>query len=230
VVPGDADQDAGVLQELGRVAAVRLMRMLKDGMILAVSGGGTVAAAANALPGGARMDIDVLPARGGMGASVEIQADTLAAELARKLGGRYALLHLPDSITPGALEELKRLPEIGEPLNAMRRADLMLHGIGRADVMARNRHLPESDIRRILEQGAVAEALGAYFDLSGNLVHQASGIGVLGGQLGAIPAIVALAAGRGKAEAILAVARHHRHSLIITDEGAGREILNLLRI
>ena len=39
---------------------------------------------------------------------------------------------------------------------------------------------------------------------------------------------VAVAAGPGKARAILAVLRHHRHHLLVIDEGAAREIERIL--
>ena len=39
---------------------------------------------------------------------------------------------------------------------------------------------------------------------------------------------IAAAAGASKAEAILSVLRHDRHALLVTDEGAARQILALL--
>ena len=43
-----------------------------------------------------------------------------------------------------------------------------------------------------------------------------------------MPHIVAIAVGRVKARAELAVMRHHHHELLVLDEGAAREILSLL--
>ncbi|NLG25832.1 MAG: hypothetical protein GX558_10780 [Clostridiales bacterium] len=228
VAGGDADVQRGeVLREVGRLAAERVARLVRGGMTLAVSGGGTVAAVAAALPSGQRGDVTVLPARGGMVGGVEVQADTLAAEFARRLGGRYALLHLPDAIPPAALEELMRLPEVRDPLTALQSADLLIHGIGRADVMALRRNLPPSEVAELQSRGAAAEAMGAYFDRQGAILRRASGIGFWGERQSDDTAIVAVAAGASKAEAILAVSRHHRHRLIVTDEGAARAMLAL---
>ena len=41
--------------------------------------------------------------------------------------------------------------------------------------------------------------------------------------------MVAVAAGSSKAEAIIAVLRGHRHELLVTDEGAARQMLALLK-
>ncbi len=228
IVPGDADVNAESLTEVGRAAAERLLRLLADGMILTVSGGTTVAAVARAMHSGTPLDIRVLPARGGMGMAVETQAGTLAAEFAHALGGTYSLVHLPDSVPPETLRELMKLPEIGEPLRALHQTDVLLYGIGRADVMARNRLLPEAEISSILRMGAVGEAVGCYFDASGRPLFQASGVGLTYEQVGKVRCVVAVAAGASKARAILAVLRHHHHELLVIDEGAARAIEKLL--
>ena len=42
------------------------------------------------------MNVMVVPARGGMGGALETQANTLACEIARRLGGHHRMMHLPD--------------------------------------------------------------------------------------------------------------------------------------
>jgi central glycolytic genes regulator len=228
IVPGDADLSPESLTEVGRAAAERLVRLLSDGMILTVSGGTTVAAVARAMHSPSPMNIRVLPARGGMGMAVETQAGTLAAEFAHALGGTYSLVHLPDSVPPETLRELMKLPEIGEPLRALQQTDVLLYGVGRADVMARNRLRPESEIASILRMGAVGEAVGCYFDASGRPLFQASGVGLTCEQVSRVRCIVAVAAGASKARAILSVLKHHHHELLVIDEGAARAIEKLL--
>ena len=223
IVPGDADTDDEVLREAGRCAAGRLKQLLTDGMILTVSGGTTVACVARAMNVPSKMDVRVLPARGGMGMSMETQAGTLAAEFANALGGTYSLMHLPDAVPPEALKELMQLPEIGEPIRALQQTDVLLYGIGRADNA--RRLLPPAEALTILRMGAVGEALGCYFDGLGRLLYQSSGVGLTGDQLKGIHLIAAVAAGSSKADAMLSVMRHHRHELLVIDEGAAREIL-----
>ena len=45
-----------------------------------------------------------------------------------------------------------------------------------------------------------------------------------------IERIVAIAGGKGKAQAIIATKTYNKNSVLITDEGAAREILRLLDI
>ena len=228
IVPGNADENPDVLNEVGRAAAERLLSLLSPDAILTVSGGTTVAAVARAMNMGVQIPVRVLPARGGMGMAVETQAGTLAAGFANALGGTYSLVHLPDSVPAETLRELMKLPEISEPLRALHQTDVLLYGIGRADVMARNRLLPEAEINAILRMGAVGEAVGCYFDAAGRLLFQASGVGLTGEQVSRVKCIAAVAAGAGKARAILSVLRHHRHELLVVDEGAARAMDALL--
>ncbi|MEG0767841.1 MAG: sugar-binding domain-containing protein, partial [Clostridia bacterium] len=217
VVPGDADRDDHVLQDIGRAAAQRVRALLSDHSILALTGGNTIAAVAHALqPASPLMNLLVLPARGGMGRAVETQAGTLAAEFARKLGGHYRLLHLPDQLEEAAREEILKIPEV------------LLHGIGCANEMARHRHLPAEVQAQLRQDGAVAEAFGYFFDIEGHPVYEASCMGMDIASLTHIHTMVAVAAGTHKAAAMLAVLRHNHHEMLVTDEGAARAILSLI--
>ena len=80
IVSGYSDDDNRVLQDLGRACATKLKLMLQNGNTLAVTGGTTMAAVVkNIQPLSVPMNIMVVPARGGLGRSVETQANTLAA-------------------------------------------------------------------------------------------------------------------------------------------------------
>lgn len=228
IVPGDADESDGVLREIGAAAAVRLARMLPDGAILAVSGGRTVAEIACALPPSQAAGLRVVPARGGMDIPVDMQAGALAAEFARALGGSCSLLHLPDAAPPELLRELMKLPEIGGPLNELRRADVLIYGIARADESVRSHLRSEIEAQAILRMGAVGEAAGCYFDASGRQVYQASGVGLTGEQISRVHCVVAAAGGASKAAALRSVLRHHRHELLVTDEGAACALAEML--
>ncbi len=229
VVPGNADEDTTVLHEVGRAMATKLRMFLKDGAILAVTGGSTIAEVASNVPHGMPIDIQVLPARGGMGRKIETQAGTLAAELARKLGGHHRLLHLPDTLNPDALREMMKIPEIKECLELLKKTDVLLYGIGRADDMAQYRRLTPLDLEILESKGAISEALGYYFNASGRIVQSASSVGIDIENISSIGTIIAVVAGSRKAEAILSVLRHHRHDLLVTDEGAAKTMLSLIK-
>lgn len=228
IAAGNADEEPHVLSDVGRMAAGRVRGLLQSGNTLAVTGGYTIAQVARFVPTASPLNVMVVPARGGIGRAVETQANTLVAEIARKLGGHHRLMHLPDHMDQSALNEMLKLPEVREAMELLQRADVILHGIGRADEMAKNRHLSIAMTRKLAEQGAVAEAFGNYFDRQGICLYSASSVGVDLAILQPHCQMIAVAAGRRKAEAILAVLRHYHHTMLVTDEGAAREMLILL--
>ena len=99
ILPGDSDQEDVVKREIGRTAAHILSKLLSDGKkhIVAVSGGTTMAAMA-ANVSGSQPNTVVVPARGGLGDNVELQANTIATVLAQKLGASYRQLYVPDCV------------------------------------------------------------------------------------------------------------------------------------
>lgn len=228
IASGDYDRDPEVLHEVGRIAGMRLRPLLQSGSTLAVTGGETIHEVAFAIPHGSPMNVMVVPARGGIGRALETQANTVASEVAKRLGGHHRLMHLPDHLDEQALTELKKLREITETLDLLKRADVVLHGIGRADDMAQKRQLAPQVQAEVLQKGAVAEAYGCYFDIEGKLVYSASTVAHDLGVLKRECAWLAVAAGERKAEAIIAVMRNRPHAMLVTDEGAACKILATL--
>ena len=228
VVSGDADEDAAIIDEVGRAAGQRVRGMLHSGSTLAVAGGSTMAATARAMHSPSPLHVMVVPARGGWGKAVRTQANTLAAEIAGRLGGHHRLLHLPDYMDDAARQEMLRLPEVREVMELIQRADVILHGVGCAEEMLRDSKIAPSKARKLLTDGAVGESFGAYYDREGRCLLESSSVGVDLARLSPSCRMIAVAAGRHKAEAIIAVLRHDRHALLVTDEGAAREMLRLL--
>ena len=227
VVAGDVDCDEYVLQEVGRNAALRLRSYLHTGSTLAVTGGKTMQSVALTIQPATAMNVMVVPARGGIGRAIETQANTLACEIAKRLGGHHRLMHLPDTVNEETLCEMRKLKEIEETLDLLARSDVVLHGIGRADEMAKNRQLPVAIEKKVIEAGAVAEAYGCYFNREGKLVYSASTVTHNLGALKPNCTLVAVAAGTKKATAISAVLRSRPHALLVTDEGAAKAMLGL---
>lgn len=228
IVPGNADEDESLIDEVGRKAAHRVRGMLHSGSTLAVAGGSTMAATARAMHSPSPLHVMVVPARGGWGKAVHTQANTLAAEIAGRLGGSHRLIHLPDYMDDAAKQEMLRLPDVREVMELIQRADVILHGIGCAAEMLRDSKLAPGQARRLLAEGAVGESFGAYYDREGSCLLESSSVGVDLARLSPGCRMIAVAAGRHKAEAIISVLRHDRHALLVTDEGAAREILRLL--
>ena len=229
VVPGDCDSDPTVKKDLARATARYLHEILREGDILAVAGGTTLAEVAHSLPPAARpFHVTVVPARGGLGEDVEIQANTVAAQIAQALGGTYRLLHVPDDLGEDALQTILAEPRVREVVELIRSANVVLHGIGHAEEMARRRGLGAEPMRLLQEGHAVGEAFGYYFDRDGRMIYATSSVGLRWEDLAAIDQVIAVGGGSHKAEAALAVLSSGYQDVFITDEGAGRLMLEIL--
>ena len=228
VVSGNADQDPQALRDVGRAAAQRIHKLVQNGTIMAVAGGSTMREVARGMQNAGPMNVMVIPARGGMGSSVETQANTIAAEIAGKLGGRHQSVHLPDNLDTAALQEMMKVPEVAEAFSLMQNSTLLVHGVGRADSMAQQRRLAPDAAEIIRRKKAVGEAFGDFFDFNGQTVWQASTLSAAIPHQSLNSKMVAVAAGEKKAEAIIASTRHDTHDTLITDEGAARRIIALL--
>jgi central glycolytic genes regulator len=100
----------------------------------------------------------VVPARGALGEQVEYQANTVAAVLAGKLGGKYRLLHMPDGVSDQALAAiLNSDSNIRDFAEVVSQAEILVYGVGQAERMAIRRGLSADVIAKILQCGAVGE-------------------------------------------------------------------------
>ena len=228
IAPGDSDADAQVLSDVGRLCAGRLRGMLQNGNTLAVTGGRSIAEVARYIQSPTPLNVMVVPARGGLGQSVELQANTLAEEIAGRLGGHYRLIHLPDRMDASAMQQMLKLTEVREAMELLERADIILHGIGKALETMRDSKLSREARSMLTEKQARGESLGSYYDLAGHCLLTASSLGVDLARLKPTCRMVAVAAGASKAEAILSVLRHTPHYLLVTDEGAAKKMLSVL--
>jgi central glycolytic genes regulator len=228
IVPGNSDEDETIKMQLGKEAARYLKKTINNGDIVAVTGGTTMAQIPRAMEKISGLkDVVVVPGRGGLGERVEIESNTIAAELAKKLQAQYKLLYVPDNLSPETMESIINEPGIREILKIVRRTSILLHGIGGAEEIGRRRGLSEREIIEINKKGAVAEAFGYYFDSEGEVVHTATSVGLTITDLKNIRIVIAIAGGANKAPAIQAFLKYHSPTVFITDEGAARKLLEL---
>lgn len=210
IIPGDCDKEEVVKREIGRAAAH------------------TLAAAAQNIRGNFP-DVVIVPARGGLGDMLELQANTVSTVMARNLKASYRQLYVPDSVSQEILNSiLAEDAGIRAVVDTIKHADILVHGIGRADVMARHRHLPQPLIDSLLAQGAVGEAVGQYNDIKGRQVYMTNNAGLMMQDLPRIGTIIGVVGGKSKARAILAVSRATRQDILITDEAAATEMAAVL--
>jgi central glycolytic genes regulator len=227
VVSGNTDESDWVKSELGRACVSRLKEIIKEGQVISVTGGSTMNAVAEAFT--ERLNKENLlfvPARGGIGADIKDQANTICQKMANKAGGNYMVLYSPDQVTKEFYETFIQESSIREVLMKIKSADIVIHGVGDAMTMARRRMTSEEDMQKLVQEKAVAEAFGYYFDENGRIVHKVQTVGLQLEDLQNIPHIFAVAGGASKAKAIKAYMKiAPKNTVLITDEAVTNEIL-----
>ncbi|MBO2945452.1 sugar-binding domain-containing protein [Paenibacillus sp. F411] len=227
VVPGDSESSPDVKRELGRAGARALLQEARIGDTIAVTGGSTLAEVAEQMgspAGGPLKGAWFVPARGGLGESVEIQANTIASKMAKKVGAEYRLLHVPDLLSDDAYQSLVQDPNIQEIVDSIRSSRIIIHGIGDAMEMARRRRLGPEAMEDLRKEGAVAESFGYYFSEEGTVVHRMLTLGLRLEDIVRTEIIIGIAGGVSKAQAIHSVLKFGQEDILVLDEAAAMEL------
>jgi central glycolytic genes regulator len=167
-----------------------------------------------------------VPARGGIGEAVSVQANSVSAEMAIQTNGKYRALYVPEQLSTATYNSLMQEPSILEVLNLISEANCVIHSIGKALHMAARRKMTEEEILMLKRKNAVAESFGYFFDEEGQVVYKIPRIGLQLKDIQNIPYVFAIAGGRSKAKAIRAYMKNApKQTWLITDEAAANEIL-----
>ncbi len=226
VIPGDSGDSEVSRRELGRAGAKIFGEMKNKYKSISVAGGRTLAEVASQLIPLKKPDLLILPARGGLGEEMEIQANTISAKIAGKLGASYRLLHIPDAISEKIAEELRDNQQISQVISLIRESEVIFLSVSNIKEIIRRGQVEEKEAKLLKEREAVGEALGYFFNSSGEIVYSKSSIGINIEDLEKNKKVVLIAGGKGKSEAIEAVAKKGFADILITDEGAAEKILN----
>jgi len=227
VVPGDSDLSLLTKKELGRAGSSALRKVATREDIIAVTGGSTMAEIANWLNAATMLKgACFVPARGGLGESMELQANTIASDMAKKTGANYRLLHVPDHLGEEAYQSLMQEPNVQEVVSVIRQARIVVHGIGNAVRMAERRKVDAETIEALRREEALAEAFGYYFNREGQVVHKMPTVGLRLEDIQRIETVIGVAGGSSKGEAIAAIMRFGHEDILITDEAAAKVILD----
>ncbi|MDQ0273432.1 sugar-binding transcriptional regulator [Cytobacillus purgationiresistens] len=228
LVSGDADKNPAVKKELGNETARLMESLLGGNSIIAVTGGSTMASVSEVLTASlSTADWLFVPARGGIGAVMSNQANTICSKMAERTNAGYRTLYVPDQVSTEMYQSMIKEPAINEVLQQIRCANMVLHGIGDAMTMAERRESDISDREKLKNGKAVGEAFGYYFNESGEVVHKVQTIGLQLEDLSTIKHVIAVAGGYSKAKAIASYMKQApRTTILITDEGAAHQLLD----
>jgi len=236
VLKRGAHRRTQALQRLGQLGARYLERILADGSTMAVCLGRTSYETINAISPNFRARVRVAQAVGSMPLLMkDLDSAALARELARKLGGEVLYLTSPlmaDSVSAG--EVIRSQRNIKHTLEAARRADVALTGIGNLDPAISGFHkagfISAEKLAALTAAGAVGDMAGQIFTIDGQLFDTNINrrvIGITLAELKQIPTTIAVAMGREKARAILGGLRTGAINVLCTDEDAAAEVITL---
>lgn len=229
IVPGDTEADWETLKDIAKSAFDYISKNIHDNYVIAVSGGYSVLAVADNANKLSASNLTVVPARGGIKADLERQANIVAAKLANNIGCSYHLLHLPDNISEDVLNSMISDPDINKVIDYLRSADIFIFGLSSLESISKKRNFTEEEMAELIRLDVKAEAFGCYFDKEGNIVHKTGSIGISPEDLKNIELAMCVGGGVAKAQPIILVNKGRSNNVIVTDEAAAQEILRILK-
>lgn len=246
VVPTIWPSEPAMVEIVGQVGASILTGRLRDGDLIAISGGRTLHALVQAVKVKRRYDVRVVPMMGGVQGSGTLDVNYLALSLAEKLGGMAFQLHAPLAVDSAEQREaLISMGPVKEILDLARRANVAVVGIGSISYNGlfgrattglpgyghAAASLPD-DLQEIVNKyGDLGQIAARIYDPLGQpraLEYDSRVVGLGLDEIKKIPLSIGLAADPVKAFGVLGALRGEFVKILVTDEAAASAVLERL--
>ena len=232
VVSARGASPAATRRALGEAAAAYLDRVLTGGECVGISWGMTLAAVIDHVRP-RKLRTTVLPLVGGLGqAAPQIHANELAWRLAAAHEGRARLLHAPAIVAhTGIRTALLSDPAIRHVLERAGRAHVALVGVGAlvpSSTLIQSGDLSASEVAALRRRGAVGDICTRPFTANGTGAGGALEGRIIAVDLAAlreIPAVIGVAGGPEKIDAILGALTGRLINVLVTDDVSARTVL-----
>ncbi|MBF7097100.1 sugar-binding transcriptional regulator [Alkalibacter mobilis] len=222
----ESDDESDVKKAIAKEAAKYLSRVLKQGMLIGVSSGTTLAEIPKHIENSKTNDYTFIPMVGGNGQYIpNIQTNNIALNFARVFKANSKILHAPAMVEK--IENKNILvgdPGIRSVLSLTEKLDIAVMGIGSCTLQSTVKMIAEfidnKELESIRDKGAVADVCNIFIDKYGNGDAFESNERVIGITLEDIkrtPLRVAVAGHRTKFEAIKGVVNTGIVNVLITD-------------
>ncbi len=225
------------LQQVGTAAANLLVENIRDGDIIAITGGKGVSALVENLRVDRAFDVTVVPLTGCVQGKHYTDVNHVATKLAEGLGGKAMLIHAP---LFAESEDEKRmicsLRQINEVFDLARNANIALTGIGSILTPASSYYdlhpISASDRKLLIDKGAVGEFVAHLIDDRGQLCDVELNrrlVALEPEEVARIPKTVGIAAGEEKAVPVRSILNGQYLSSLVVDEATANTALSPIK-
>lgn len=231
VTPTVSGSAETTLNQVGRAGANQLLESLRDGDVIAITGGKAVSAVVENLEPERAFDVTVVPLTGGVQGKFYTDVNHLASRLAERLGGRTMLVHAPlFAESREQRDMLMEMASIREVFDLARRAAIALVGVGSIVTPGSSYYdlhpLPDLDREELIRSGVRGEFLAHLIREDGTVAdHPLNSrlVALAPSELVQCPRTIGVAAGAAKVLPIRAALNgRFLDTLIVDEETAGR--------
>ena len=231
VTPTVVGSPESTLQQVGRAAANHLLETLRDGDVIAITGGKAVSAVVENMQPERAFDVTVVPLTGGVQGKHYTDVNHLATRLAERLGGSTLLLHAPLFAESREQRDLLMdMASVREVFDLARKAAIALVGVGSIQTPGSSYHdlNPGPDRELLGASGAAGEFLAHLIREDGKIADYPPNsrlVAVTPGQLTRCRAVVGVASGREKVRPIRAALNGGYLKSLVVDEETANAVL-----
>lgn len=234
VTPTVIGSPDSTLQQVGRAAANHLLETLRDGDVIAITGGKAVSAVVENLNPERAFDVRIVPLTGGVQGKHYTDVNHLATRLAERLGGTTMLLHAPlFTENREQRDVLMEMASVKEVLDLARKAAIALVGIGSIQTPGSSYYdlLPgqSQDRERLAKSGAAGEFLAHLIRDDGTMADfppNSRLIAVDPSELKQCRAVLGVASGVEKVRPIRAALNGGYVTSLVVDEETANAVLS----
>jgi DNA-binding transcriptional regulator LsrR (DeoR family) len=234
VTPTVAGSPDSTLLQVGRAAANQLLETLRDGDVIAITGGKAVSAVVENVRPERAFNVTVVPLTGGVQGKHYTDVNHLAAQLAERLGGQTLLLHAPLFAESRQQRDLLLdMASVRQVFDVARKAAIALVGIGSIQTPGSSYYDlhpgPDPEGALVSNSGAVAEFLAHLIKEDGAVADFGPNsrlVALQPSELAQCRLVMGVASGAEKVRPIRAVLNGSYLNSLIVDEETAAAVLD----
>ena len=236
IVPKLSSSEDSILQSIGESAAKYFLDHLRDGDIIALSGGRALHTMIANINPKRKYDVKVVPAVGGVQGSLFADINYLAAKLANRLGGTAYQLLAPAFVdTKEERESLFSLRHVSEIVEMAKNAQIAIFGIGSLTPETSSyfqfTSLSSQEVRQIAEDTCgVGQIFAHMYNKDGEICSQGLSnriIGISLDDLKNIPIRIAVAGLEHKSQSIAGALQGGYPTALVSYENTAENVIKI---